>query len=473
MPRILLLCFVHGFKGKDVTFNEFPHHLKRRLERELPEKLIETIIYPTYETKGKLAEATQAFLQWLKERVIDVRKTHLEKAWPPNDSEVAVVLVAHSMGGFVAADALFLSLNQQIEAEAEGTAQFPLIKGILTFDTPFNGLARSMFVYGAFSNYQKVSSAYNIAAALGAAAPIGLRSLDTRHATGSSAVPTTPRSNLAWKTWQLVAVRTGTIGAIAAGGVAAYRNQEAIIKGLQNLGNIDKETVAAGYRQGIETIGQGLAYINPGILGQSFAWLSDHFTFVGALLKQKELSRRLDRLGAIKGVGIRNFYTSLGENGCWSGGYFVPERTFCAVPTNDHPAFPLFTRYIIQDSDDEVTAHTSIFKKSGNNEYERMVDEATECVREWFLSEGDVSEDPRFRDASPEEVVEDSSIEETLEEQEKLTDTDTNGAESAFIDNGYLPDQCPVEKDAIEPVFSLQEDAGRGLKEDDTQGTAV
>jgi hypothetical protein len=34
----------------------------------------------------------------LKERVMDLRKAHLEKPWPPNDRHVGVILVAHSMG---------------------------------------------------------------------------------------------------------------------------------------------------------------------------------------------------------------------------------------------------------------------------------------------------------------------------------------------------------------------------------------
>lgn len=34
----------------------------------------------------------------LKERVMDLRKAHLEKPWPPNDRDVGVILVAHSMG---------------------------------------------------------------------------------------------------------------------------------------------------------------------------------------------------------------------------------------------------------------------------------------------------------------------------------------------------------------------------------------
>lgn len=34
----------------------------------------------------------------LKERVMDLRKAHLETPWPPNDRRVGVVLIAHSMG---------------------------------------------------------------------------------------------------------------------------------------------------------------------------------------------------------------------------------------------------------------------------------------------------------------------------------------------------------------------------------------
>ena len=34
----------------------------------------------------------------LKEKVMDIRKAHSEKSWPPHDRDVGVVLVAHSMG---------------------------------------------------------------------------------------------------------------------------------------------------------------------------------------------------------------------------------------------------------------------------------------------------------------------------------------------------------------------------------------
>lgn len=37
-------------------------------------------------------------LDRLREQVMNLRKKHLENPWPPNDREVGVILVAHSMG---------------------------------------------------------------------------------------------------------------------------------------------------------------------------------------------------------------------------------------------------------------------------------------------------------------------------------------------------------------------------------------
>ena len=34
----------------------------------------------------------------LREQVMNLRKKHLENPWPPNDRDVGVILVAHSMG---------------------------------------------------------------------------------------------------------------------------------------------------------------------------------------------------------------------------------------------------------------------------------------------------------------------------------------------------------------------------------------
>jgi len=291
-----------------------------------------------------------------------------------------------------------------------------------------------MFVYGAFSNYQKVSNVFNVMTALSAATPAALSRLALRRATGAAAnrvakhsTASSPSSAAlykeAWKTWQLIAMRTGTVGAIAAGGVIAYTHRRKILDGLRSVRSSLRKTEAkpeekekqpetggessskgtqspksssmfpSGWpslsmnwpktqENVTDALGQGLAYINRGSVGASLAWLSDHFTFVGTLLRQNELDCRLKRLAALSqsgGVGVCDVYVSLGENGYWSGGYFVPERTFCAVPSKEDgeeedgvDTTSLFVRQVIPGAEDELAAHLGLFKKSGNKEYESM-----------------------------------------------------------------------------------------------------
>ncbi|KAK0624055.1 hypothetical protein B0T14DRAFT_495412 [Immersiella caudata] len=464
MKRILLLCFIHGFKGDDDTFCEFPKHLQDTITSNLPDDKITSVVYPKYETKGELAQSTSAFLGWLREQVMNLRKEHVEMPWPPNDRSVGVILVAHSMGGFVASDCLFQILDERRREENSSGPIFPLIQGILAFDTPYNGLARSMFVYGAFSNYQKVSNVFNVMTAISAAAPATLSRLATTRVASSASKAIVPRSKASpgWKAWQLIAVRTGTVGAIAAGGVAAYVHRKQILEGVRSVRNLKKEDVVQGYQQSVDALGQGLAYINKGNVGESFAWLSAHFTFVGALLKQNELNQRLERLAALKGVGIRDFYASLGENGYWSGGYFVPERTFCAVPAKDQPGAELFQRHVVEEASDEVVAHINLFKKEKNPNYERMLNDAAHFAVEWFNSDTEIYDDPKFAEPPPPEPVETEVIAKAVDEadtaeeaEEKIKDKAAE-AESAADDG--VPDESPIDIAAAASLVPLPDD---------------
>ncbi|KAI1100374.1 hypothetical protein F4804DRAFT_348590 [Jackrogersella minutella] len=460
MPRTLLLCFLHGFKGDDDTFRTFPGDLQQQVAGKLPDHNVVSIVYPKYETRGELGQCCTSVLSWLKEKVMDVRKAHAETPWPPHDRDVGVILVAHSMGGFVASDTLFLILNERIAHGQEESPIFPLIQGILTFDTPFNGLARSMFVYGAFSNYQKVSTVFNVMTALSAAPAALGKSAFKRTATR---IPSTRSSSTAWKGWQLVAVRTGTVGAIAAGGVAAYTNRKQIMDGMRSMRNLNKESVKEGYQQSMDTLSQGLAYINRGNVGRSFEYLSDHFTFVGALMKQQELARRLERMAALKGIGIHDFYTSLGENGMWSGGYFVPERTFCAIPNKDHEAYHIFSRQVIKKTEDEVQAHMSMFIRDKNEQYEQMMEEASNLVIRWFNDDSDILDDPKFASPPPPEPVEQPVA--TTDDGQEIPKTDglieetepTRGAEDEEHDDNDLPDASPLDITAAASVVPLPE----------------
>lgn len=382
--------------------------------------------------------------------------------------------------GFVAADALFSVLNERIANKQEtDTPIFPPIQGILTFDTPYNGLARSMFVYGAFSNYQKVSSVFNVMTAISAAAPSQLGKLAMKRG-ARSAVPAA-RSTAAWKGWQLVAVRTGTVGAIAAGGVAAYMHRKKIMEGMKSMKNLSRESVQQsvkeGYQQSVDAIGQGLAYINRGNVGRSFEYLSDHFTFVGALMKQQELSRRLERMGELKGVGIHDVYTSLGENGVWSGGYFVPERTFCAVPDPSHAANHLFSRQVIQNINDEIQAHMSMFLPDKNPDYEAMTEDASNRVISWFNDDSEIVDDPKFATPPPPEPVAEPVA--TTEDGEEIPQTDKLPEDAEIQSDGSeIPDESPLDIAAAASMVPLPEDdgddeteEGKESKEESPKGT--
>ncbi|KUJ07580.1 uncharacterized protein LY89DRAFT_789653 [Mollisia scopiformis] len=399
--KTLLLCFIHGFKGDEETFYQFPEDLKAAVTSSNPDIAIETRVYPKYETRGDLALSVETFKEWLQSQVITLETS----STPPNPSaihspSVAVILVAHSMGGFVAADTLFSILdNRPVSQDPNVKLMFPLIQGVLAFDTPYNGLSRSMFAYGAFSQYQNISQAWNLlstgtsflssAGAKSAASNVASNQLAARGA----------ESKNSWTRWSALAARTGTYGAIMAGGVAAYIHRDQILQGLRginrenlakiNYSNTRDAVTSINYS---DSISQGLTYVSRESIGEGFAWMASHLKFVGALMKTTQLTTRLERLSEIEGVGVRCLYTSLGENGVWSGGYFVPKRTFCAVPTaaekeKGDKMKELFIECPDTKAKDEIMAHCGMFKKDRNENYGNMLDMTSQLVKEWMQTD--------------------------------------------------------------------------------------
>ena len=261
---------------------------------------------------------------------------------------------------------------------------FPLVQGLVAFDTPYNGLSRSMFAYGAFSQYQNISSLWNLSSSVG--------SLLTASGGGAAVASNqiAANSGTSWRRWQTLASRSGTYGAIIAGGVAAYMNRAQI---AETLSRVNKENISESWAKvNRENITQGLgqipAYVSRDSVGEGFAWMAGHLKFVGALMKQAQLTIRLERLSQLKGIGVTNFYTSLGENGYWSGGYFFPKRTFCAIPTGKDE-LRIFREQPNTKSSDEIAAHCSMFRPEKNPLYQEMTYSTRDIVLEW------VKNDPR------------------------------------------------------------------------------
>jgi hypothetical protein len=82
MVKTLLLCFIHGYKGDEETFFQFPEvcftlqlkylstliitqqDLKNIVSKESPDINVETRVYPKYETRGDLAACVETFREW-------------------------------------------------------------------------------------------------------------------------------------------------------------------------------------------------------------------------------------------------------------------------------------------------------------------------------------------------------------------------------------------------------------------------
>ena len=47
--ELLLLVYIHGFKGTDESFQEFPERLEHMLSETIPDVTVESRVFPAYE----------------------------------------------------------------------------------------------------------------------------------------------------------------------------------------------------------------------------------------------------------------------------------------------------------------------------------------------------------------------------------------------------------------------------------------
>ncbi|GLB39790.1 putative prostaglandin-F synthase activity [Lyophyllum shimeji] len=133
--KLLHLVYIHGFQGNDKSFQSFPTDLQRYLSTHIPAHLeltVQSSLYPTYKSVKPISHATKNFLEWLSTQ-------------PPGP----VILLGHSMGGLLAAEAAIHASNET------GTTGKPTrIVGMVAFDTPYIGMHPHVVISGIASLFQ-------------------------------------------------------------------------------------------------------------------------------------------------------------------------------------------------------------------------------------------------------------------------------------------------------------------------------
>ena len=370
-----MLVFVHGFKGGDHTFDDFPERLRALVSHALYDINVLATRYPQYDSRGELQNCVSQFKEWLQNKVIDLEVANGTPS-PTVDPSVRTVIVGHSMGGIVAAETLFSIANDQpvpspssfdnsstnatssantttpLNPSTPGpsangtnatatsspsnskptplpTFMFPSIIGILAFDTPYLGVAPGVIAHGAEGHWNTLSSAYN--AYNTASSFFGLGAGASASSSGTS-TPTNAQTNASSSLFNkaLPASMGGSVPnntAKEAASAAAVTDKNADAASTPLWHKWGRYAMFAGAAGAVAAGGAAAAYVKRNELNEGVGWAVSHLDFVGCLARGEDLQSRVRRLCEISKspgsdpekegnegkIGWANLYTSLGK----------------------------------------------------------------------------------------------------------------------------------------------------------------
>ncbi|KAG8937076.1 hypothetical protein FRC02_006276 [Tulasnella sp. 418] len=370
--EVLLCIFIHGFKGTDSTFGDFPRRLQHILDESISHIKTECIVFPAYETKGELNHATDRFVDWLTTLTVE---HEVAQGLGGGAGKAQIVLCSHSMGGLLAADACLAIANSRPDS---GAPLWPRIIACIAFDTPYFGLHPWVFKNQASKALDYIEAAKNVASGLSVLGALG-GSLGFGAQKRSQSEP--PRDTVA---------DTATSSAIpknesktAADGSKTDPNTKAWTRFL---------TPTTGYTAGgilLASAAAGTAYYNRQQIGDSVNWAQDHLKYVGTLWDEKKLAGRVssmiklskDKAGGGEGIIFRNFYTCLPPK----KPRFPTPRTFIILPPPNPQSSSNPGEYFLAATngiaDDEITAHTGMFEPVTNDGYFELGLGVVEVIR--------------------------------------------------------------------------------------------
>lgn len=372
--QLLLLVFIHGFKGSsETTFEDFPSRLAYNLQETYPGLHVKSLVYPTYDTRGSLAAAVESFVEWLTEQTVTLEsKPEMDPKTGdivPNSGKgggmgsVKIVLAGHSMGGLVAVDAALAIAQSSAEQQARTPNDrqshlklWPRVVGVLAYDTPYYGVHPGVFKHGINKYAGYLQTAQSIGTFL---APMGVglaarwnserqsqaQSSSSTSSSNGNSTRDAGRSNepaasaRATSNWRTALMATGAV-ALASGAAASA------------------------------------AYFNKDKLNGAYGWVTDHLAFVSNLWDDNALRLRLDRLVDQPQILFHCYYTRLPASSRAANPpsqqtqtQVARDRTFIILPPRSARAAGSFTAMDNSSAADEVEAHISMFSAKHNPGY--------------------------------------------------------------------------------------------------------
>ncbi|CAO1638791.1 unnamed protein product [Sympodiomycopsis kandeliae] len=372
---LLLLVFIHGFKGSaETTFEDYPNRLSHVLRETHTDLQVKPVIYPTYDTRGSLATAVANFVEWLTMETLTLESKPLVDAETGTEvpyqqsgqgggrGSVRIVLCGHSMGGLVAVDAaLRIATDSMTEKDQNCVAKslWPRVIGVLAYDSPYYGVHPNVFKNQASKYISYAQQARDVGAhfaplGAGLAAAWGMnRSRDqqqqqqqqqTRNGGG----------------WGRLAGMIGQQGSHANGNSAPPASTTASTSGRSGWTNA---LWATGVLATAATAGGVAAYYNREQIGGAYSYLTDHFQYVSNLWDDKALRERLDSLIELPSIFFHAYYNHLPASTTLSNSR---DRTFVILPPRHSQASRMFTPLVNTVAADEIAAHISMFSSKEN-----------------------------------------------------------------------------------------------------------
>ncbi|EKM59798.1 uncharacterized protein PHACADRAFT_206021 [Phanerochaete carnosa HHB-10118-sp] len=344
--ELLLVIFIHGFKGTDSTFAQFPERLQHVLSETIQNAHVESVVFPAYETKGELNAAVIRFSDWLTNLTVE---REVANGLGGGAGKAKIVLCGHSMGGLLAADALIEFVRTRPDQSAP---LWPNIVACLAFDTPYFGLHPGVFKNTASQAAGYVKSAHDLFSAT--TSFFGSKSTSAPGVVPKAALLPAPAGPASpWKKWAPAAFAVG--GALLAGTAA------------------------------------GTAYYKREDIGVGYTWATDHMKYVGTLWDEATLKKRVDDLMQIEenmGVLFRTFYTYLRP----SPPTHLTPRTFMILPKAPSECVSHFLQAPNSIASDEIEAHMGMFDAKTNDGYYELGLISAQLVRDVMLASrsGDV-----------------------------------------------------------------------------------